>query len=361
MPTPIYRDLSKKIEQYINENNLTGKLPGTRALSKLFNVHHVTLSKALHLLEDKGIITINNNGVFVKSSEKNRPEHKVIALVGQHMDFPGNRTILSLLKNHIQQYGYNLIGIAFDADLFLNNKKILLNFPVDGFIFRFSSLRNEQAELLLKEKIPFVACARRKDMPDIDQTDCDHNYGYSFMLDELIKQGHRKIAFCDFGRIAEYQRYLKDIYALFKQKLGNDFNTDYFYVRETGLELYEIYGEDYWDIYPNRAVEHFMKLAEPPTALIAPAPLMRKIYKILQDKKIRVNKDISLMSLSYSDDKLPSPDIPYIMYDEKKMLFWAAERLIQKLKNPDLPPAHYFQKPILKSQDKHDIIDIIGS
>lgn len=347
MAKPIYHDLSLQIEQYIKENNLTGKLPGTRTLSKIFKVHHVTLLKALHLLEDKGIVTINNNGIFVKSASKDRPKHKVLALVGQHMDFPCNQQILSTIKNHIQQYGYNLIGIAFDTDLFLNNKKILLNFPSDGFIFRFSSLRNEQAELLLKEKIPFVACARRKDMPDIDQTDCDHAFGYSLMLDELMKQGHRKIAFCEFGRIAEYQRYLKDIYALFKQKLGDDFNSDYFYVRETGLELWEIYGEDYWEIYPSRAVEHFLQLQEPPTAIIAPAPLFRKIYNILQSKKIRIPDDMSMMCMSYADEKLPDVDVSGIVYDEKKMLAWAAERLIVKLENPDLPPASYFQQPIL--------------
>ncbi len=346
MAKPIYHDLSLQIEQYIKGNNLTGKLPGTRTLSKIFKVHHVTLLKALHLLEDKGIVTINNNGVFVKSASKDRPKHKVLALVGQHMDFPGNQQILSTIKNHIQPYGYNLIGIAFDTDLFLNNKKILLNFPADGFIFRFSSLRNEQAKLLMQEKIPFVACARRKDMPDIDQTDCSHDYGYSLMLDELIKQGHRKIAFCEFGRIAEYQRYLKDIYALFKQNLGDDFNPDYFYVRETGLDLLEKYGEAYWDIYPRRAVEHFLSLNEVPTALIAPAPLFRKIYNILQEKGIRVPEDISLMCISYAGEKLPDIDVSGIVYDEQKMLIWAADRLIAKLENPDLPPASYFQQPI---------------
>ena len=346
MAASIYHDLSLQIEQYIKENNLTDKLPGTRALSKMFNVHHVTLSKALHLLEDKDIITITPKGVFIKSKNNPRPKYKVLALVGQHMDFPDNQQIMSVIKNHIQQYGYNLIGIAFDTDLFLSNKKILLNFPVDGFIFRFSSLRNEQAELLMDKQIPFIACARRKDMPEVDQTDCDHDYGYSLMLDELIKNGHRKIAFCEFGRIPEYQRYLKDIYALFKQKLGNDFNSDYFYVRETGLELWEKYGEDYWEIYPRRAVEHFLSLDEVPTALIAPAPLFRKIYKILQAKKIRIPEDISLLSMSYIGERLPDIDVSGIVYDEKKMLIWAADRLIARLKNPDLPPESYFQQPI---------------
>ena len=346
MASAIYQKLSTELENYIRENNLNGKLPGTRTLSKMFNVHHVTLSKALHLLEDKGIITISCSGVYVVPPNPVRHKHNVLALVGSQMEFPGNQKIVSYINKGMREFKYDLIGITFDTNLFLNNQRILFNFPVDGFIFRYSSLRNEQAELLLKEKIPFVACARRKDMPEVDQTDCDHDYGYSLLLDELISLGHRKIAFCEFGRIPEYQRYLKDIYRLFKQKLGDDFNSDYFYVRETGLELWEIYGEDYWEIYPSRAVEHFLSLQEPPTAIIAPAPLFRKIYNILQRKKIRIPEDISMMCMSYIGEKLPDIDVSGIVYDEKKMLAWAAERLIAKLENPDLPPAHYFQKPV---------------
>ena len=214
MAAPIYHELSLKIEKYITENNITGKLPGTRFLSKSFGVHHVTLSKALHLLEDKGIITICNTGVFVNQPNPPRPRYKVIALVAAQLDFPCNQKVIAEISQYIRKFDYNLIGINFDPDLFLSNKKILLNFPVDGFIFRISTLRNEQAQLLKKENIPFVSGARRKDMPEIDQADCDHDYGYALLLDELIKLGHKKIAFCEFGRVAEYQQYLKDIYSV---------------------------------------------------------------------------------------------------------------------------------------------------
>ncbi len=347
MPTPIYHDLSLKLEKYIRENNISGKLPGTRTLSKMFHVHHVTLSKALHLLEDKGIITIKGtSGIFVVPPVSQHKKHNVLALVGGQMGRSWNQNILSYLGKQVKKFDYDLMGIAFDTDLFLKNQKILFNFPVDGFIFRFSSLRNEQAKLLMREKIPFVSCARRKDLPDIDQTDCDHDYGYSLLLDQLIQLGHKKIAFCEFGRIPEYQRYLREIYTLFQKKLGDNFNSDYFYVRETGLELYETYGDEYWNIYPARAVEHFLNLPEPPTAIIAPAAIFRHIYKILQSKNIRIPQDVSLMCMSYNDEIMPAPNISGIVYDEKKMLSWAAERLIRKINNPDLSPAHYIQKPI---------------
>ena len=186
MAAPVYKDLSLKLEKYIIDNNIDGKLPGTRQLSREFGVNHITLLKALHLLEEKGIIFIEPaKGIFTSQSRK-RPRHHVLALISANLELPWNRELLSKLEQYLKNSGYNLIGISFDSTLFKSNKQLLLNFPVDGFLFRLSSLRNDQAELLLKEKIPFVACSRRKDLPLTDQTDCDHNFGYNMLLDKLL-------------------------------------------------------------------------------------------------------------------------------------------------------------------------------
>ena len=81
MVRPIYHELSKKLEDYIRENNITGKLPGTRTLSEMFNVHHVTLSKALHLLEDKGII---KDGIIHIGMKDNAGDKSLIVhLIGE--------------------------------------------------------------------------------------------------------------------------------------------------------------------------------------------------------------------------------------------------------------------------------------
>ena len=56
MIAPIYQDISRCLEQYIKDHALTGKLPGTRQLSRELGCHHVTLSKAIHLLEQRGLV-----------------------------------------------------------------------------------------------------------------------------------------------------------------------------------------------------------------------------------------------------------------------------------------------------------------
>lgn len=347
MPTPIYHNLSLKLENYIRENNISGKLPGTRTLSKMFHVHHVTLSKALHLLEDKGIITIYPaSGIYVVPKNPPRQKHNVIAIVGISNQELYLKEKFVELEKYLHARKYNLIAISFDSHIFKDNQKILLNFPVDGFLFRFSSLRNEQRLMLENENIPFVSCARRKDLPHIPQTDCDHDYGYGLMLDKLIGLGHKHIAFCEYSRIPEYQSYLDGICTLFKNKLGNNFSEEYFFTKESSEKLYESFGEDYIKVYMDAAIKHFMSLPQPPTAIIAPLPMCRKLIPLLKKQGLQVPQDISIMAMSYKYEHRYNPEISSIVFDENEMIFWGAQHLLNKLENPALPPECYLQKPI---------------
>ena len=140
--------------------------------------------------------------------------------------------------------------------------------------------------------------------------------------------------------------YLKDIYTLFSQKLGSSFDKDCFYVRETGLTLWEKFGEEYWNIYPRKAVEHFLSLQNPPTAIVAPYPLLSRIHKHLLNMNIQVPQDISLASMNYSSEKSVHTDFTRIVYDETQMLCWGADRLLAKLADYSQGTASFFQKPV---------------
>lgn len=348
MAAPIYHDLSSKIEQYIRENNLKNKLPGTRTLAKKFNVHHVTLLKALHLLKNKGLITIvPASGIYIVPPAPARTKHNVIAIVGMtNQEFFLNKKFVNLEKI-FQNTRYNVITISFDSSIFKNNKKILLNFPVDGFLFRFSSLRDEQRQLLENENIPFVSCARREDLPNVTQTDCDHDYGYGLMVDKLIQLGHRQIAFCEFSRIPEYQSYLDNIYKVFKEKLGGDFTPDLFYAPCSSEDLYDMYNENHIKVYMTEALKQLLSLRSPPTAIIAPMPMCRELISLLTQKGIRVPQDISIMAMAYKVQHTNNPDISCVIYDDEEMLCWGAKQLLKKLDDPFAPPECYLQKPLL--------------
>ena len=51
MPEAIYNELSSRLEHYISEHELTGKLPGLQKLAKILGANHITVRKAVELLE----------------------------------------------------------------------------------------------------------------------------------------------------------------------------------------------------------------------------------------------------------------------------------------------------------------------
>ena len=189
MIAPIYQDISRRLEQYIKDHALTGKLPGTRQLSRELGCHHVTLSKAIHLLEQRGLVEVCGvHGVFVRNRPE-RPVRHVLALVDTSQETPDGRALLARMNAFLKDYGYSMIGIRFDESLFDENPRLLLNFPVDGFLFRQSTLKDMEADLLRQEGIPAVSCARKFGFGWLDQIDCDHETGYRFMLERLKAAG----------------------------------------------------------------------------------------------------------------------------------------------------------------------------
>lgn len=348
MIVPIYQNLSEKLEKYIAENGITGRMPGVLKLSRELGVHHVTLSKAMRILEQKGLISINGTkGTFVNQSSVKRPRHHVIALVGANAEQGDGKEILAKLNEEARKSGYNIIAVTFEEELFQRNKTILLNFPVDGFLFRMSSLRREQAELLRREEIPMVSGARKEGYPWLDQTDCDHYAGYSLLLNRLINLGHRRIAFLEFDRVPEYRFYLDNIRHVFEEKLGDAFDPELFYTKSRGRDLWNEFGEPYWEVYAERALKHWFSLPEPPTAIIAPLSLIIRIDNILEKMKIRVPQDVSLMFVSHSSE-IRQEQFSGILYDEYEMLLWGFRRLVERLNGTSVEPRQYFQKPFFR-------------
>ena len=66
MPEAIYNELSSRLEHYISEHELTGKLPGLQKLAKILGANHITVRKAVELLVNRGRLeVIPSKGTFV--------------------------------------------------------------------------------------------------------------------------------------------------------------------------------------------------------------------------------------------------------------------------------------------------------
>lgn len=358
MIEPIYQEIAVRLEAYIRDRGIVGRLPGTRQLSRELGCHHVTISKAIRLLAEKGLLENRGvRGIFVRRDEKPpRPARGVLALVSSLDETPAERELMVKINRFLKDFHYSMISIHFEESLFLENPRLLLNFPVDGFLFRLSSLRKTQSQLLRQEKIPAVSCVlQHGEMNWLDQTDCDHAAGYALLLQKLRAAGHRRIGWIEFGRVPEYQPYLEAVRGYFQAALGPDFDPELLFIRESGKEMLDRFGKDYCRIYCKRALVHFLRLKNPPTAIIVPrVDLAIELCQLADRAGIRVPDQMAVMYVSHGllPEKLPFPGVEF---DEEKMLFWGVRRLLERLKNPVLEPEKYLVPPIFHEAETEPV------
>ena len=277
MIKPIYHELSEKLEDYITKRNLSGRLPGLSILSKEFGVHQVTMSKAVKILEKKGLLTINGTrGTFINEKSRNRPQHKVIGVIGlEHIRERDN--FIAKLAKAIKTSGYAPIGITASKEMLAKNPRLLSHFPVDGFMFCCSSLTSNIAKHLHQENIPFVVCNRRPNITWASTLDYDHAAIFGDTLNYLKSLGHRRIAYISPATPAEYQYHSKWMYSIIQNVMQDDFNDNFFY--NLPLKWQELVQQEKLSYEINRMLHYFAYLPKPPTAIIAPAESGVEIIK----------------------------------------------------------------------------------
>lgn len=333
---PIFKELSQQLEEYIKSNGITGRLPGVHRLSQELNVNHITLSKAIRVLEHKGILTVNGTrGTFINKKENNRPRHRMIGWVGLNESLQ-NKELLVSLNRQARLAGYQVIGISFDEMTFHENPKLLLNFPVDGFIFRYASLLESQHEFLKRENIPVISTVRKQNCDWLDMIDCDHDAGYKLLLDYLKKSGHRRIAFLEFDRNTELKFYLEHIKNIFQKELGEDFDPALFYIKKTGRDLYNRYNEKYRHAYVIQFLKHVMLLPEPPTAIVTLYEMVEIIKSELKKINLKVPEDVSIVAVQHR--VVASDEFTSVFYDEQETFDWSLGRLLKRLNGIELKP-----------------------
>ncbi len=341
---PIYCQLSEKIEQYIVDNAIRGRMPGTVRLSNELNVNRVTLIKAMHELERRGVVTIcGTKGTFVNDKQNRRTRHRVIGLVGTGLEGRQGQSVIAELNRIAKPFDYRVVGIIFEENMFKENPGLLLNFPVDGLLFRYSTLRREQEELLRRENIPMVSTARRDDCPWLDMVDCDIEAGYGELLRYLKSLGHRRVAFVTFDRSPEYRPYLDCVRAMFERELGRDYDPDLFYAKEFASDVYRKYGEKYREKCSIQVLQYFKSLKRFPTAIVLGMDIWGELQTELKKIGFRIPQDISLAAIQ-AKEMVVDPNLSAVVYDEREMLEWGIKRLIDRLMGKQVTPGCHLIK-----------------
>lgn len=270
MPEAIYNELSSRLEQYISEHGLTGKLPGLQKLAKILGANHITVRKAVELLVDRGRLeVIPSKGTFVCRKVPRLRNHRLIGVVGAFGSGYCREMLFERLNASVSDSGYKCMDIANNPRLFFANPRLLLQFPVDGYIFLGDSLNRSILETLMEDGIP-VICTINSNFPEVNHVGMDHFDGYARVLKLLLRQGCRRIAFLDYERAGDFRNYIEDIRNVFISVLGTRFDPVLFATHDSAA-YYRRYGESYHEAAAMETISAWS--ASPPDAVVTIPPM----------------------------------------------------------------------------------------
>ena len=141
MPEIKYDKLSEQLERMIRDGAFGNRLPGIHKLAGQLGANHITVRKALELLIDRGLLeVIPSRGTFVREQEKAVRNFHVIGCIGVCCSSHVREMVFNRQNELMRESGYKMLDISASSKIFRENPRLLLQFPVDGYIFFGSSL-----------------------------------------------------------------------------------------------------------------------------------------------------------------------------------------------------------------------------
>lgn len=332
MVAPKYQELSKTLEAYIRDKCPSGRLPGMLQLSKELGVHHVTLRKAIRLLEDRGLLTIDGTrGTFVNIRYGSKPVGlPTFGIIG----LGGGRSI-SHLNDKYRNLGCRLVSIGIPRGLEpASEAEFLLQIPLSGAIFLGSSARKDLMLRLREHSFPVVGNVQ-EGLPWMNGVEFAHYDSYCVALRHLRELQHHRIAFMETQRPPEFQFYLDNIRRAFIDELGDFFDPELFQVRDDILELYRLHGEKYYEVFFAERMNFFLNLPKPPTALIIQAAFLQVGMAFLRERGIRIPQDFSVISVC--SHQIWDSFYSSMVACQDDLIEWAIPRLLNILAGTPLP------------------------
>lgn len=253
MPEIKYDKLCEQLERMIRDGAFGNQLPGIHKLARQLDANHITVRKALELLIDRGLLeVIPSRGTFVREQEKAVRNFHVIGCIGVCCDSQIREMVFNRQNELMRESGYKILDISASAKIFWENPRLLLQFPVDGYIFFGSSLTREIMRLLIDNGIPLISTIN-SNFPEINQVGMDHFTGYAEALRILKQRGCRRIAFLGYQRHGDFQNYIEDIRGIFLQELGSAFEPRLFSVYDA-TDYFLRHGEEYHQVIAGECV-----------------------------------------------------------------------------------------------------------
>ena len=240
--------------------------------------------------------------------------------------------VLLGIENACFERGYNIImgNASDDPQRELEYLQVLLSRQVDGILLISTGAYNESLALLASHETPVVMVDRTADIPTVDEILTANKQGGLLATEYLLGLGHRRIG-CITG--PSYLTPSADRVAGYREALG-----------AAGVPLDEalVVTGDFQHESGYRACRQLLALPEPPTAIFACNDLMAVgAICALHEAGLAVPDDVSVVG--YDDIPLASYTVPRlttIAQPARAIGQLAAERLIARLQQATVPPAH---------------------
>ncbi len=301
------------------------RLPGSAVLARKFDVNQRTIMKALHLLAEKNLVVIRGtSGVFpVHKNISVRKQSGIIAIVGvaSHTELAG------FVREKLAASGYRPVFLDFDPEVFEENPAFVLNFSVDGFLFRFSRNFNLKIEKHLSEiHVPFVLLNLPSGVKLTDSSANDLRTGWELILNHLREKGYRRIVFLEEKAALGYERYEEYIRKIFREVLGDDLSDGKCFFLEQGKDPAKVLG----------TVNALLTLPEGPDAIVTGSGWLATLLlrKFPQPRSF-------VIGASWDGNDPPPPELFCAFHDTHDRVGWALDRLLLRISGDNQPSEHH--------------------
>ncbi len=249
-----------------------------------------------------------------------------------YLYIPGNIGISDPFIMHL------IAGVAEELSnanyLFLVKRDLEFNHRCDGVIVMGLDLSEENV-FTTKIKVPFVLFG--KNDLDIDCVDVDNEAGAVKLTDSIIANGHRRIGFIMRNTSQRYALERLQGYRKSLEKHNIPFEESLVRYAENSEQ------EGYANTYD-------LLVKEKPTAILCCVDLLAiGAFRAAEKLKLKIPRDISIAGydglIFDLIPKVPLTTARQPVYETGRAL---AQRLLQRLKNPDLPFEKRYLEPELK-------------
>ncbi len=335
----IYHDVSRKLEDYISGRKISGRLPGVGKLSKEFGVNPATVSKAVRLLEDRGMLTINGTkGTFI--TESARKIYKRIGILDT-MERGFSPEEKNSLVRLCEKNGYEHFTIEYNNANSKNGISFISSLPADGFVFNYKTITPELVISLRQSGKQFVSVNQIFDIPGASWVDFDNEATIENGLNILASAGRKRIALIGFKwGLPGHHEGIKTVYKNYMNKISA-FDERLWCAEKVYMDYFDRYGDNAYFELGKEAAEYLMKLDNPPDAIfVMSAWTASGAYNALLNAGCKIPEDVAFLVYSSGEEKYIKEAAVYstIGYPYIRKVQRAIEILTKLIENPEAGP-----------------------